>query len=408
MPDQAYLAGSAIEGKVVLDLIKSKAINGSLRITLSGHVKVEWGRTSDEHTIFDEMSVNLWGTGSETPAPGEHEFPYIFHLPEDLPSSYEDIYGHIRYILTAVLPTRKSEVIRQKIIKVHNKIYIDRPPELLNPLFSSKEKILCCLCCASAPIKLSVAIYKGGYVCGESVIIREYHRCRRITNVCAILFRKTTYHIRNSGESKFSCKRIVSASRFTDANSIDQPGSKAARLIIPEGIISITSDAINVSYFVVVKLLFEIPFIKTLQVMIPITIGNTQRSTSGGDIIETHPVATTTISSTPATTQPAIALSDPQPSTIPSAPHCANMPRSPQPPFAPSVPHCATMLRCPQSATVPSAPPYSWSNVLEDASERPLPAIVPSAPVYPVPITSLPAQPNTDIPDFPPPLYSEC
>ena len=97
-----YLAGSTVEGIVIIDLIKSKATSGPLRIILSGRAKVQWRQPSmrrDEYIIFDDISVHLWGTGCETLASGRHGFPYTIHLPDELPSSHEDVYGHIRYTL---------------------------------------------------------------------------------------------------------------------------------------------------------------------------------------------------------------------------------------------------------------------------------------------------------------------
>ena len=186
---QTYFAGSTVEGMIIIDLIWPKETNGPLRIILSGQAKVQWRQMSmrrDEYIIFDDISVHLWGTGSETLAPGGHEFPYTFHLPDDLPSSHEDVYGYIRYTLTAILPTRKSEVIRQKTITVHEIIDIERP-DFLSQSFGCDGTTLCCLCCTSAPIELTVVTDKGGYVSGETIVIREYHRCRRITNICATL-----------------------------------------------------------------------------------------------------------------------------------------------------------------------------------------------------------------------------
>ena len=358
--EAVYCAGSVVEGKVIIDLIKPKATNGPLRIILSGKAKVQCrGQTAmrmrtDEQDMFNEISVHLWGTGSETLAPGKHEFPYTFHLPDDLPSSYEDLHGNIRYTLTAVLPTRKCEVTRQKIINVHGIIDTDKPDlELFSPLIGSDSKTLCCLCCTSAPIELSVVIDRGGYASGETIDIKENHRCRRITNVNATLLRKTFYHIRNESSTHFSCKRIVSTSNFTNINSFDEPGSRTGYLVIPNDALSINCEVLKVSYVVRVTLAFRLPMVKDLKVLIPITIGNVRRSATGDG------TASASLSAT----------------------------------------------------IMPSAPPYPWSNTLESAPIQPS-VIVPSAPVYPipniVPILIPPTQSNTELYEIPPPPYSEC
>ena len=144
--NEAYPPGSLVKGNVIIDLKKPKATNGPLKIVLSAQAKVQWGTDSslrsDVQTIFDDMTVYLWGTGDETLAAGKHEFPYSFQLPNNIPSSHEDFNGHIRYTLTAVLPARKYEITRQKKISVHGIVIVDTP-ELINELSDSSQKILC-------------------------------------------------------------------------------------------------------------------------------------------------------------------------------------------------------------------------------------------------------------------------
>ena len=46
-----YLAGSTVEGKVIIDLKRPKATDGPLRIILSGQAKVQW-RTGFVNTLY--------------------------------------------------------------------------------------------------------------------------------------------------------------------------------------------------------------------------------------------------------------------------------------------------------------------------------------------------------------------
>jgi len=294
--NQTYFAGTTVEGEVIIDLKEPKAIRGRLRIVLTGVAQVKWEELSairsDIQTIFDNMTMYLWGTDSDTEAiltAGKHKFPYVFQLPANIPSSHEDFNGYIRYTLIAILPAKVLEVISQKIINVHEIVRI-KTPELINPLFDFNAKSLCCLCCTSAPIELSVTINKGGYNCGEIIVIKESHRYRRITSVCATLMRKTTYHIRGTGQSKFSYKRIAATHLFI--NAVRTPGVKAGYLHIPLTVPSITFGILNVTYFLNVTLAFKLPMVKKLTVSIPITIGNVRRSTESSQI-------TSSISSAP-------------------------------------------------------------------------------------------------------------
>ena len=396
---QAYLAGSTVQGKVIITVSEEEATTGPLKITLSGQAKVQWRQTvtfSDAHTIFYDMTAYLWGTGCETLTPGRHEFPFMFNLPTDIPSSHEDHYGHIRYTLTAVLPTRKSELTRLKRINVHEIVKVDRP-ELLTPLYGSDTKTLGCLCYSSAPIELTVSTEKGGYICGEKIVIRENHGRRSITNdnAYATLFRQTVFLARPSA-SIFNCQRIVSTSLFQ--NDIPGESEKIGFIDIPTTVPSINCDVLTVSYFLSVNLEFKLPMVKCLSVKIPITIGNAR----GGGV------------ALPVTSVPLHSVST---ATLPSAPPhplsntLQGTPIQPIPEIMPS----AGVY--PMSVNVPSAPPEPLTNYTLGVPLQPMASNMPSAPAYPIPNTlpmaSAPAQLNageSEIPDkyTPPPPYSEC
>ena len=412
-------AGSTVEGKVIIDLAKSKRTTGPLRITLSGQAIVQWGQAPalrrNAQKIFDDMTVYLWGTGAETLAPGKHEFPYTFHLPTDIPSSHEDFYGHIRYILTTALPTRNGEVIRQKRVNIRGIVDVDRP-DLLHSLNDSDSKTLSCCCCfTSAPIELSASIDRGGYLSGESICITERHGCRRITSACAILLRKTVYHARTtdarSAESNFSYKRIASTV-FTSSLSSD-PGVRVGGITIPNNTVpSINYDVLTVSYYVHVTLEFKLPFcmVKHLSVMIPITIGNVRSMTGIG---VGSPLRN---SSVQPTTAPALhPLSNTlQGSAIQptSAAYAGAYPVSDGASLQPML--SGTFPSAPPPNTMPSAPVEPMLSTMASAPMEPVLNTVPSAPVYPMPntlpIASAPILPDAGVPeapDTPPPPYSE-
>ena len=407
--NRAYIAGSTVEGKVIIDLTKSKRTTGPLRITLSGQAKVQWEQASalrtDAQTIFDDMTLYLWGTGSETLAAGKHEFPYTFRLPTDIPSSHEDAYGHIRYTLTTILPTGKAEVTRQKRIKVHGIVDVDRS-DLLNSLNDSTSKTIGCWCCTSAPIELSASTDSGGYIRGETITIRESHGYRRITNIHATLLRKTVYHARTT-ESKFSCMHIVSVRYFTSDNRNPQVES-IGRIRIPDDTVpSINCRILTVSYCVHVTLGFKLPMVKRLSIMIPVTIGN-ERSMAGvsaGSQLPNGPV---------------------QPTFTPTLRSLSNtLQRTPTQPIP--APHVGTYpvsdgVLQPIPNTLPNPAPDPVANILPTTVEAmlntltsaPMEPVVPSAPVCLIPntlpIASAPTLSNagdSKTPDTPPPLYSQ-
>ena len=195
--NQEYLEGSTVEGNVVIDLRKPKVITRPIRIVLSGKAQVRWtgakrgvyvnGRWTysnlrgDVQTIFEDMTVNLWGTGSERLAAGKHQFPYAFQLPANIPSSHKDLFGQIAYTLTATMPTSKREITEHKVIYVDGVVVCDTP-ELMEPVSGSGEKTIAGgSCCFTTPIVLSGKIDKGGYACGDKISVRANHGYRRIT-----------------------------------------------------------------------------------------------------------------------------------------------------------------------------------------------------------------------------------
>ena len=81
--------------------------------------------------------------------------------------------------------------------------------QLTVPLSSSSEKTLCCFCCASGPISLSITTDRGGYCPGESIAISagtENHSNRRITCLRATLKQTVVYY---AGESSITKSKVI-------------------------------------------------------------------------------------------------------------------------------------------------------------------------------------------------------
>ena len=290
--NSAYFAGSNVEGSVLLEISKPKKTQG-IRIVLSGEAYVYWteqrtvtyGNTTTSQTvyftdtqiIFNSMFIQLWGNGKDSQelAAGRHEFPFKFQLPSNLvlPTSFESHTGYIRYSLLArISRSWKFDHTIEIAITVNEVIDINTP-QLTTPLSRSNEKTLCCLCCASGPITLSVTIDRGGYCLGESIAISteaENHSNRRITGVRATLKKIVVYYANNhSRVDNITVQRI-------EGPGIE-PGATSKwnneLLPIPATSLSISScRIINLSYVLTVTLV--ISHALDLHVTIPVTIGN--------------------------------------------------------------------------------------------------------------------------------------
>ena len=316
-----YFAGSSIEGKVVLELAEQKKVQG-ISITLSAKAYVHYTKResegsgsdrqsytiyyADTQDIFNDVIIRLWGDGrtSQQIAAGKYEFPFKFQLPSDmvLPTSFESNHGYIRYSLTSRMQRPwKFDHVATRAITVNEVIDINTA-RLLAPLSNSNEKTVCCLCCASGPISLSVTIDRAGYCPGESIaisMVAENYSSRKITAVRATLKRTVVYYgkyqrhtVSGSGRHHHSHHHhshhhhhFHGTADHAECKSIQRiqgPGIEAGGtsnwnnelLPIPTTVPTISNSCriLNLSYALTVTL--DIPNAIDLHVTIPITIGN--------------------------------------------------------------------------------------------------------------------------------------
>ena len=290
--DSVYFAGSNVEGSVSLEISEPKKTQG-ISIVFSGKAYVHWteqrttGTGDDERTetvhysdsqiLVNDVFIQLWGNGKDSQelAAGKYEFPFKFQLPSNLalPTSFESNTGYIRYSLLArISRSWKFDHTTTRAITV-NEIVDVNTAQLMAPLSSSNEKTLCCLCCASGPLSLSVQTDRGGYCPGESIAIStegENHSNRGVTSVRATLKKIVVYYAEgNRQESSKLIQRIESPGIEPGASS----NWSNELLPIPATVPSINSCRIlKLSYVLTVT--FEIPRAVDLHVTIPITIGN--------------------------------------------------------------------------------------------------------------------------------------
>ena len=221
--------------------------------------------------------IQLWGNGrdSQEIAPGRYEFPFKFQLPSNLvlPTSFESSTGFIRYSLTATIKRSwKFNHTAKRAITI-NEIVDINTPQLSVPLSSSHEKMLCCFCCASGPISLSVTTDRSGYCPGESIAITtevDNHSNRRITAVRAALKQIVAYYAQGSSHHDHKVIQRIEGPEI-------EPGATSnwnnEPLPIPPTAPCISScHIIQLSYVLIVTL--DIPWATDLHIEIPITIGN--------------------------------------------------------------------------------------------------------------------------------------
>lgn len=189
--EQAYSAGSALNGCVVLNLEKAKEID-KINLTFSGRsyiyvpeyeqelMKEKCSHADSDQEQIIESTTTIWERCSHPSLkPGTHHFPFSIELPESLPSSFQlnskNMHGcHIAYTLKAsmVQPKRKDCMTEVPIT-------ITNEPNINDPSFTNmqcmsgkkgKSGILRYLP-TNGCVAMEVTTDHSGYCVGDSIAI---------------------------------------------------------------------------------------------------------------------------------------------------------------------------------------------------------------------------------------------
>lgn len=131
---------------------------------------------------------------------GTYCYPFQFQLPENIPSSFEGEYGHVRYTVKATIekPKRFTHVTKTAF-SVIGSLDLNTIPQIDVSFFSKTKwlniwvnswngffysitwfrlqapagmtlsKNICCLCCTSGPISALLSLPRRGYVPGDII-----------------------------------------------------------------------------------------------------------------------------------------------------------------------------------------------------------------------------------------------
>ena len=199
---QIYSAGSAIEGKVFLELSKAMVPVKSIVITLSGQAVVKWSerngqgsQTFKSSECICGLTSTLWrnaaeGRHSSGLSAGQHEFPFKIQIPVDLPvlASFESHIGSIRYSLIAGISRSKETKLDHTIAGgISMNAYVDtNVPHLMQPLSTFHQQMLRTFWSTCGPVSLSVMIDRSGYCPGENIVFNVTTENRSTQQIAAI------------------------------------------------------------------------------------------------------------------------------------------------------------------------------------------------------------------------------
>lgn len=182
-PNATFMSGQMITGKVVLNLSEKKKVR-SVYLKIEGYAKCSWtvskGRGSNRRSITykgreDYLNQVTYLLGSEGGpqvelAAGITTYTFACMLPENLSSSFEGKYGHIRYSCKAVLdrPWKADKEYRLSFSVIKSED-LNAIPSLTIPTKSEIVRHFYCCCFKSKPFYMSASIPFSGYVPGQKI-----------------------------------------------------------------------------------------------------------------------------------------------------------------------------------------------------------------------------------------------
>ena len=289
-PNELHYSGSAFTGNVLLDVDEPKSYK-QVTLQFTGRSYVRWTVTRTEgsgdnrrtvtHTYtstepYVDQVVSVWDSQQSADGklpPGQYSWPFSFTIPPTAPSSFEGRVGNVRYalvaqIITGLLKFNHTVEVRipvQQLVKLSD-------PSLLQPRRQEVQKTLCCLCCASAPIVLNVAVPKTGFCIGESFqlhISLENGSNRQLTIVAAIKQRVTYFA---QGHTNWSEKTLVSVGSDEIEPQATRNWDPTIQIPLTEIVHESSCHNIKMAYSLFITC--RIPRALNLTTSIPLQLGN--------------------------------------------------------------------------------------------------------------------------------------
>jgi hypothetical protein len=247
----------------------------------SGHHDNQVTRSFTSSETYADLEATVWDN-QQSPegklGAGQHSWPFRFDVPPTTPSSFEGSVGHIRYSLKAKIVTGllkfdhnvEVPVPVQQLMKISD-------PRLLQPQRQEVQKTICCLCCASGPIVLTVAVPKTGFLLGESFQLNaslENGSSRQLT-ISANIVENATYYAQ--GHHCRSGKTLASVG----SDEIDPQTTKNwdPTIQIPattDVAIILESSCRNIHVVYSLNVTCQIPGAIDLSTSFPLALGNCQ------------------------------------------------------------------------------------------------------------------------------------
>lgn len=190
-PYDTYYPGQTVSGNIVVVLDSTKKIRG-ICVKVKGEANTRWAtdtqkmddkgqyhddtQTVSGHEEYFQTKYYLVGSASGGEIEiqsGEHKFPFQCALPQNLPSSFESDYGHVRYTVKATLdrPWKFDQDVKSPFTVV-SPLDLNQEPRAGESVQQEMSKTFCCLCCGTPPLTVNYSLPVRGYVPGQSMPVK--------------------------------------------------------------------------------------------------------------------------------------------------------------------------------------------------------------------------------------------
>jgi hypothetical protein len=296
-PSGVYFPGMVVSGTVSVTNDEPKDYD-ALRVSLVGGANCHWseshGTGDDRRTEYYSSSetyintfVVIWdkqASGGGLFPPGSYTYPFSLQIVGDnLPPSFNGSVGRIVYQIEA-------RVVKSGLLKFDHKVHSEitlanlvhtNVPHLLQPARGEVQKTICCWCCASGPIVISLSIPRSTYCIHTDAIPFEVHvenGSRRAVNITASINQVVLYVAQRRHRRCSHVLASVSSGAIATHNTTSwSPGP----LPVPQTETTIDNcSIIKVSYLF--KISASIPgVVFDPFVCIPVLVGNVPLQSSG-------------------------------------------------------------------------------------------------------------------------------
>ncbi|XP_076380771.1 arrestin domain-containing protein 2-like isoform X2 [Megalopta genalis] len=233
-PGAVYQVGESVTGNIIVNTSEEKSVRG-LYFIAKGAASVHWTEsssttdndgtvisTSDSYSASEHyftIKGNVLGSSESDSRmeikEGYHQYPFMFQLPSNIPSSLEHKHGYVRYTVKAVIDRPWKFDHECKIaFTVASVLDLNMHRHRCLGIHDEIRKNFCCCCFGLGSMNTSIRVPASGYVSGQiisaSVNYKNASSEVGITKIELKLERVLKLHA--TTKTKTECFKIISSS----------------------------------------------------------------------------------------------------------------------------------------------------------------------------------------------------